>query len=260
MTDADHRVPRSAQMVFGRPCAEGRQPRVHRGEALGLVGDNGAGKSTLINILSGVHRPDEGEIADRGRPGHHPQPASDAMRLGIETIYQYNSMVPTMSIARNLFIGREPLKFSVARPRRDGPEADARGQRQGDRRRRSASALARCAGRRTLRRPASGRRHRPGHALQVEGDDPRRADQPSVGQGDQQGHRLRPRAAGAERHRHLHQPQHAPCLPVLRPHRRHGAGRDRVRQAGRRDLDRRDQRASFRRKQEWENSTASASC
>ncbi|TPK94508.1 MULTISPECIES: ATP-binding cassette domain-containing protein [unclassified Mesorhizobium] len=83
-----------------------------RGEALGLVGDNGAGKSTLINILSGVHRADQGEIRVEGRAVSIATPR-DAMDLGIETIYQYNSMVPTMSIARNLFIGREPTRFSM---------------------------------------------------------------------------------------------------------------------------------------------------
>ncbi|TPI70733.1 sugar ABC transporter ATP-binding protein [Mesorhizobium sp. B3-1-3] len=83
-----------------------------RGEALGLVGDNGAGKSTLINILSGVHRADQGEIHVEGRAVSIATPR-DAMDLGIETIYQYNSMVPTMSIARNLFIGREPTRFSI---------------------------------------------------------------------------------------------------------------------------------------------------
>ncbi|RUW51692.1 sugar ABC transporter ATP-binding protein [Mesorhizobium sp. M1A.F.Ca.ET.072.01.1.1] len=83
-----------------------------RGEALGLVGDNGAGKSTLINILSGVHRADQGEIKVEGRDVSIATPR-DAMDLGIETIYQYNSMVPTMSIARNLFIGREPTRFSI---------------------------------------------------------------------------------------------------------------------------------------------------
>jgi simple sugar transport system ATP-binding protein len=86
---------------------------VKQGEVLGLVGDNGAGKSTLIKILSGVHTPDKGEILMEGKPVQIRTPKA-AMNLGIETIYQYNSMVPTMSIARNLFIGREPLRFSVA--------------------------------------------------------------------------------------------------------------------------------------------------
>lgn len=86
---------------------------VNRGEALGLVGDNGAGKSTLINILSGLHRQDDGEVMVEGKPVDIRNP-KDAMALGIETIYQYNSMVPIMSIARNLFIGREPVSWSFA--------------------------------------------------------------------------------------------------------------------------------------------------
>src|SRR3954447_22464228 len=85
---------------------------VERGEALGLVGDNGAGKSTLINILSGVQRADQGDILVEGKPVRIANPR-DAMDLGIETIYQYNSMVPTMSIARNIFIGREPVRASL---------------------------------------------------------------------------------------------------------------------------------------------------
>lgn len=80
---------------------------IRPGEALGLVGDNGAGKSTLINILSGLHQQDEGEIQIEGKPARITNPR-DSMALGIETIYQYNSMVPTMTIARNVFIGREP--------------------------------------------------------------------------------------------------------------------------------------------------------
>jgi simple sugar transport system ATP-binding protein len=82
------------------------------GESLGLVGDNGAGKSTLIKILSGVHRPDGGEVRLDGARADIRNPRA-AMRLGIETIYQNNSMVPAMSVARNLFIGREPTTWSV---------------------------------------------------------------------------------------------------------------------------------------------------
>jgi simple sugar transport system ATP-binding protein len=85
---------------------------VARGEALGLVGDNGAGKSTLIKILSGVHEPDAGSIRIEGREVRIRNPRQ-AMALGLETIYQYNSMVPTMTIARNVFIGREPVVWSV---------------------------------------------------------------------------------------------------------------------------------------------------
>jgi simple sugar transport system ATP-binding protein len=85
---------------------------VAHGEAVGLVGDNGAGKTTLIKILSGVHRADAGTIRIEGDEVAIRNPRH-AMELGLETIYQYNSMVPTMTIARNVFIGREPLKWSL---------------------------------------------------------------------------------------------------------------------------------------------------
>lgn len=112
MTDPIIQVKNLHKWYSGVHALKGVSLDINRGEALGLVGDNGAGKSTLINILSGLHHPDEGEILMDGRPVTIRTP-KDAMGLGIETIYQYNSMVPIMSIARNLFIGREPLKFSV---------------------------------------------------------------------------------------------------------------------------------------------------
>jgi simple sugar transport system ATP-binding protein len=96
----------------GVHALKGASLDVRGGEVVGLVGDNGAGKSTLIKILSGVHRPDSGEIRIAGERVEINSPKT-AMRLGIETIYQDASMVSTMSIARNLFVGREPLRFSL---------------------------------------------------------------------------------------------------------------------------------------------------
>lgn len=80
------------------------------GQVIGLIGDNGAGKSTFIKILSGVHRQTEGDIFFEGRRVRIGSPR-DAMNLGIETIYQYTAMVPEMSIARNVFIGREQRRW-----------------------------------------------------------------------------------------------------------------------------------------------------
>lgn len=83
---------------------------IHTGEVIGLIGDNGAGKSTFIKILSGVHKQTAGEIVMEGRKVEIGSPR-DAMNLGIETIYQYTTMVPEMSIARNVFIGREKRRW-----------------------------------------------------------------------------------------------------------------------------------------------------
>jgi fructose transport system ATP-binding protein len=79
------------------------------GEILAVIGDNGAGKSTLIKALSGALIPDEGEIRLDGKPVKFHSP-SDARRQGIETVYQDLAVAPAMTIAENLFLGREILK------------------------------------------------------------------------------------------------------------------------------------------------------
>ena len=85
---------------------------IKKGEAVGLVGDNGAGKSTFIKILSGVHKQDSGNIYFNGDLVNIKN-ARDAMALGIETIFQDSALAPSLSIARNLFVGREPTKFKI---------------------------------------------------------------------------------------------------------------------------------------------------
>jgi simple sugar transport system ATP-binding protein len=82
---------------------------VRRNEIVGLLGDNGAGKSTLIKILSGVLRADSGAIYIEGQKANI-RSTTDAIRYGIETIYQDSALVPQLSIARNLFLGREPVR------------------------------------------------------------------------------------------------------------------------------------------------------
>jgi simple sugar transport system ATP-binding protein len=82
---------------------------VHENEIVGLLGDNGAGKSTLIKVLSGAVPATSGDIYIRGRKVSI-RSTTDAIRHGIETIYQDSALVTQLSIARNLFLGREPLK------------------------------------------------------------------------------------------------------------------------------------------------------
>jgi simple sugar transport system ATP-binding protein len=82
---------------------------VRRNEIVGLLGDNGAGKSTLIKILSGALRADSGDIYVHGSKVDI-RNTTDAIAQGIETIYQDSALVTQLSIARNLFLGREPLK------------------------------------------------------------------------------------------------------------------------------------------------------
>lgn len=82
---------------------------LHAGEVLCLLGDNGAGKSTLIKILSGVHIHDEGQYLVEGAEVRLSSPR-DALDRGIATVYQDLAMIPLMSIARNFFLGSEPVK------------------------------------------------------------------------------------------------------------------------------------------------------
>ncbi|MGN6767050.1 MAG: ATP-binding cassette domain-containing protein, partial [Rhizobiaceae bacterium] len=76
------------------------------GEILGVIGDNGAGKSTLIKALCGAVNPDSGTIELNGKPVHFRSPI-EARHAGIETVYQNLALSPALSIADNMFLGRE---------------------------------------------------------------------------------------------------------------------------------------------------------
>lgn len=85
---------------------------LRRGEIMALLGENGAGKSTLIKALTGVYKPDGGTIWLEGQP-IEPKNTSHAQQLGIGTVYQEVNLLPNMSVADNLFIGREPRRFGL---------------------------------------------------------------------------------------------------------------------------------------------------
>lgn len=92
---------------YGQVTAlDGADFELRAGEILAVIGDNGAGKSSLIKALSGATVPDEGEILLDGRPVGFKSPI-DARRAGIETVYQDLAVAPAMTIAENLFLGRE---------------------------------------------------------------------------------------------------------------------------------------------------------
>lgn len=92
---------------YGQVTAlDGADFELRAGEILAVIGDNGAGKSSLIKALSGATIPDAGEILLDGQRVHFKSPI-DARRAGIETVYQDLAVAPAMSIAENLFLGRE---------------------------------------------------------------------------------------------------------------------------------------------------------
>ena len=79
---------------------------LYRHEVVAIVGDNGAGKSTLIKMIAGTHLPDSGEIIIDGTPQHFRAP-HDAIAMGIETMYQDLSLIPSLPPPANVFLGRE---------------------------------------------------------------------------------------------------------------------------------------------------------
>lgn len=83
-----------------------------RGSVHSLMGENGAGKSTLMKLLAGVHQPSEGNILVDGEP-FEPHNPHDSLHLGVSTIYQELNLIPNLSVAENLFFGREPKRMGL---------------------------------------------------------------------------------------------------------------------------------------------------
>jgi len=98
---------------FGHVVAlNGADFELYPGEISAIIGDNGAGKTTLIKTLTGALHPDEGEIRLDGNRVHFRSPR-DARKVGIETVYQDLAVAPAMTIAENLFLGRETRRPGI---------------------------------------------------------------------------------------------------------------------------------------------------
>jgi galactofuranose transport system ATP-binding protein len=85
---------------------------LYGGDVHALVGENGAGKSTLIKLITGVYRKDAGTIRLEGRE-IDPHSPRHAQELGISTVYQEVNLIPTMSVAENIYLGRQPMRFGM---------------------------------------------------------------------------------------------------------------------------------------------------
>ncbi|NWG15820.1 MAG: sugar ABC transporter ATP-binding protein [Chloroflexi bacterium] len=94
---------------YSTQALKGVSISLHQGEIHALLGENGSGKSTLIKCLAGVHQPDSGEMLLNGKPVtfNHPM---DARAHGVATIFQEFSLVPTLTVAENIFLGRQPRR------------------------------------------------------------------------------------------------------------------------------------------------------
>ena len=95
---------------------------LNRGEIVALLGENGAGKSTMIKALTGVYKRSEGTVLLNGQPIDAINTAH-AQALGIGTVYQEVNLLPNISVAANLFIGREPIRFGLVNQRKMDQQA-----------------------------------------------------------------------------------------------------------------------------------------
>ncbi|MDR1611564.1 MAG: sugar ABC transporter ATP-binding protein [Planctomycetota bacterium] len=109
----------------GVKALDGVRLELRRGEVHVLLGENGAGKSTLMKILSGVYRPDSGTVFFKGAPITF-RDATESLRAGIGIIYQELNLIPHLTVAQNIFIGKEPVRmgFTIdgAKMNRDASE------------------------------------------------------------------------------------------------------------------------------------------
>ena len=91
---------------------------IKRNEVVGLIGENGAGKSTLLKVLTGIYQQDEGTVFLNGSKENFRNPR-DAFDRGLAMVFQEQSVIPTLSVAENIFLGRENefVKFGLLNKR-----------------------------------------------------------------------------------------------------------------------------------------------
>ena len=100
---------RQLTKVFGSLVANDHVDfKIESGKIYGLIGENGAGKTTLMRMLYGMYEPDDGEILIDGQPVHFKSPR-DAIHQGIGMVHQHFALVPTLSVAQNMILGK-PIK------------------------------------------------------------------------------------------------------------------------------------------------------
>ncbi len=97
---------------------------LYAGEVHAVLGENGAGKSTLVKLITGVYHKDDGTILLDGQ-SIHPQNPHDAQSLGISAVYQEINLVPTLSVAENIYLGHQPTRFGFINMRRVNAQAKA---------------------------------------------------------------------------------------------------------------------------------------
>ncbi len=109
---------------FGVKVLDGVDFRLHAGEIHALLGENGAGKSTLVKILTGAYRRDGGHM-ELARAPVEPRSVAEAQALGIGTVYQEVNLLDNLSVAENLYLGRQPRRLGMVDARRMRADAAA---------------------------------------------------------------------------------------------------------------------------------------
>src|SRR5215472_16709440 len=117
MTDGSIKTPllevRNVTKTFpGVPALTSVDFTMYPGEVHAVLGENGAGKSTLIKVITGLYEKDSGTISLQGKE-IAPKSPREAQKLGISAVYQEVNLIPTLSVAENIFLGRQPKRLGI---------------------------------------------------------------------------------------------------------------------------------------------------